>query len=572
MPSLAQLIDQAASWLTIDPDPQTRAQLAEILDLAKAGDQQALADLSDRFSGNLQFGTAGLRASLGAGPMRMNRVVVRRAAAGLANYIKGRAQREGWSELTAIVGFDARTNSAIFAQESAAIFTAAGIKTYLFDQAGPTPLLAWATQKYGAEIGVMVTASHNPAQDNGYKVYLGGQAVDQHASGAQIVPPYDSDIATEIAAVLDSEISLAPAGWQLLPEGTSQDYLRSVAALGRVSQPDLSIVYTAMHGVGGQLLLAALQEAGFSEVHPVMQQLHPDPDFPTVAFPNPEEAGALDLALELAQEVKADLIIANDPDADRAAFALYDPSCQSWRQLSGDEVGALLGVAMIERLDTVPEHEPTPVFANSLVSSRLLQAIAQDAGLRHEQTLTGFKWIGRIKNLAYGYEEAIGYSVDPASVKDKDGIAAALLLALYAQNLKSAGSSLLEVLDQLAAKHGVYATQQVSIRVDQLSQIEDMVARLRKQPPKVLASSAVTEITDLSLGWQGFPPTPGFVYLMHNKSRVIVRPSGTEPKLKCYMEVIEDPDNYAGSLSQARAAAKKQLKLLGQDISLALGQ
>lgn len=565
------MLDQAHYWLSVDPDEVTRAQLQGIIDRVQDGDESAAEDLRQRFSGTLQFGTAGLRAELGAGPMRMNRVVVRRAAAGLAAYALQRAAQENWSQKTAVVGYDARYNSDIFARETAAIFEAAGIYTRLMPKALPTPVLAWVCKEYHAEIGVMVTASHNPPNDNGYKVYLGGNAVEEHAAGAQIVPPFDTDIAAAIAGVQDADIVLAKEGWETLPETVADKYVARVGKLDSPAPRNLKIVYTPMHGVGGETTLAVLKNAGFTEVFPVAEQIEPDPAFPTVAFPNPEEPGALDLAFTLAKQYEADLIIANDPDADRAAFAIFDPATSNWRQLRGDEIGSILGVAMIERLGSLSALDHTPVFANSIVSSRQLGAIARAAGLEHRETLTGFKWIARIKNLAYGYEEAIGYSVDPESVKDKDGISAALMVSLYAQQLKDRGSSLAAVLDDIAREHGVFATDQVSVRVEDLSLIGQMMSTLRQNPPVILAGSPVSETLDLARGNGDMPPTNGMLYLTEDGSRVIVRPSGTEPKLKCYLEVIAQVGTGEHALEQARATAQKQLEQLAVDMKKALG-
>lgn len=570
MTTASQLLEQAQHWMSIDPDVQTRTQLQDIVDRVAAGDDAALADLSDRFSGTLQFGTAGLRAELGAGPMRMNRVVVRRAAAGLASYANERAAAEGWDKITAVVGYDARYNSDIFAEETAAIFEAAGIHTQLMPSALPTPVLAWATREYKAEIGVMVTASHNPPNDNGYKVYLGGNAVEEHASGAQIVPPFDGEIAGHISRVSDSTITLAKSGWDILPETVADDYTSRIGELTDQTERNLSIVYTPMHGVGGKTMLEVLNNAGFETVAPVEEQFAPDPAFPTVSFPNPEEPGALDLAYALAQERDADLIIANDPDADRAAFAVYDPAVSAWRQLRGDEIGSLLGVAMIQRLGDISALSPAPVFANSIVSSRQLGAIARAAGITHYETLTGFKWIARIQNLAYGYEEAIGYSVAPEAVKDKDGISAGLMVSLFAQQLKNEGSSLIEVLDQISRDYGVFATDQVSIRVEDLSLIGTMMGSLRLNAPATLGGSAVTETVDLTAGSENLPPTEGMLFLTEDNSRVIVRPSGTEPKLKCYLEVIR-PVAEGDDLKQVRNQAQEQLGKIADDIRAALG-
>lgn len=558
--NLTALLEAALAWTAIDPDPETRDQLTALMKDAEAGNEAAAADLADRFSGTLQFGTAGLRAELGAGPMRMNRVVVQRAAQGLADYATARAQEEGWGQISAVVGFDARKNSDIFARDTAAIFTAAGIRVQLMPSALPTPVTAWATREYGAEIGVMVTASHNPPNDNGYKVYLGGQAVDPGARGAQIIPPYDGDIAAAIAAV-DSPV-LAQDGWETLPGTVADDYIATVLPLVEKRERDLKIVLTPMHGVGGKTAEAVLTQAGFTNVTLVPEQAEPDPSFSTVAFPNPEEPGALDLAIALAQKTEADLIIANDPDADRAAFAVKDGD--TWRMLRGDETGSILATRILAGL-----KDPTSAtFANSIVSSRQVGAIARAAGVKHLETLTGFKWIARVDNLTFGYEEALGYCVDHAQVRDKDGISAALVMAAYAQELKDAGSSLPELLDQISAEHGVYATDQLSVRVDDLPQIPAMMKRLRATPPAQLSGSPVTSVEDLTEGTETLPPTDGMRYYTEDNSRVIVRPSGTEPKLKCYIEVVVP---VTGDVAEARSTAALKLASIKDDMKAALG-
>lgn len=554
------LFDQARAWITLDPDPETRAQLTDILERAQAGDSAATADLADRFSGTLQFGTAGLRAELGAGPMRMNRVVVQRAAQGLADYATARAAAEGWDGISAVVGYDARKNSDVFALDTAAIFTAAGIRVQLMPEPLPTPVTAWATREYGAEIGVMVTASHNPPNDNGYKVYLGGQAVEPGARGAQIIPPYDGDIAAAIAAVTTPV--LAEEGWEVLPSTVADDYRATVLPLVECKERDLKIVLTPMHGVGGATARAVLEDAGFTQVTLVPEQAQPDPAFPTVAFPNPEEPGALDLAMALAQDLDADLIIANDPDADRAAFAIKDGG--TWRMLRGDETGSILATRILADL-----NDPSQAtFANSIVSSRQMGAIARAAGVKHLETLTGFKWIARVDQLTFGYEEALGYCVDHQQVRDKDGISAALVMAAYAQDLKDAGSSFSELLNQIATDHGLYATDQLSVRVADLPQIPAMMERLRANPPAQLAGSPVISVEDLSQGSTTLPPTDGMRYYTQDDSRVIVRPSGTEPKLKCYLEVLVP---VTGTLPQARATAAQRLASIKDNMTEALG-
>ncbi|MFJ6027556.1 phospho-sugar mutase [Pseudarthrobacter sp. NPDC092424] len=584
-----RLLDEARGWAAQDPDAATAAALLDLLRLAEEGVPAALQELEDSFNGTLQFGTAGLRAALGPGPNRMNRVVVRRTAAGFADFLV-RTVREAspGTRPRAVVGYDARHNSDIFAQESAAIFTAAGIETFLMPAALPTPLLAYAVRALECDGGVMVTASHNPPQDNGYKVYLGRHAVPESGNGAQIVAPYDARIAARIAAVgtLDS-IALAADGWTVLGDDLAAGYLRDTAALARPEHfpaRDLRIVLTPMHGVGGETALAVLAAAGFNDVTLVAEQADPDPDFPTVNFPNPEEPGALDLALETAGRLDADLVIANDPDADRAAVAAKDPDTGAWRMLRGDEVGALLGAHVAARLaaadaadagashpgETAAGDAKRGVFANSIVSSRLLARVAAAAGYAHEETLTGFKWISRVPGLVYGYEEALGYCVAPELVKDKDGISAALLIAELAAAAKAAGKTVFDTLDELYLQHGLHASDQLSIRVADLGLLDAMMNRLRVSPPESFGSSAVTVYADLAEGSEQLPPTDGLLYITRDLTRVIIRPSGTEPKLKCYLEVIHEVGS-AAELPGARQAARAALDEVLRDVSEALG-
>ncbi|MDP9934536.1 phospho-sugar mutase [Paenarthrobacter nicotinovorans] len=573
-----QLIIDARQWAAQDPDPTTTAALLELADLAAAGDAGAAQELGDSFNGTLQFGTAGLRAALGPGPNRMNRVVVRRAAAGLAAFLTEAVTTAApGTRPRAVVGFDARYNSDIFAEETAAIFTAAGIETFLMPAALPTPLLAYAVRSLECDGGVMVTASHNPPQDNGYKVYLGRHAVAESGRGAQIVAPYDAEIAARIEAVgaLES-IELADSGWSVLPGSIASDYETSMAKLvDREHFParDLKIVLTPMHGVGGGTAVSVLNAAGFSDVTLVAEQAEPDPDFPTVAFPNPEEPGALDLALAAAEEAGADIVLANDPDADRAAVAALDPATGAWRMLRGDEVGALLGAHIVARLAASASSDDahTGVFANSIVSSRLLSRIAVSAGFAHEETLTGFKWISRVPGLTYGYEEALGYCVAPELVRDKDGISAAVLIAEMAAAAKAEGKSIFDTLDDLYLVHGLHASDQLSIRVADLGLLDAMMNRLRVNPPEAFGGSAVEVSTDLAEGSDALPPTDGLLYLTRDQSRVIIRPSGTEPKLKCYLEVIR-PVESAAELPEARQAARTALDDVLGDVREALGQ
>lgn len=567
-----QLVAQALEWVSSDPDPQTQREVLDLVARAET-DAEAAEELQDRFSGFLAFGTAGLRAALGAGPNRMNRAVVIRAAAGLADWVTERAESESWGAPRAVVGYDARTNSATFARDTAAVFTAAEIDVFLMPLPLPTPVLAWAVRLLKADLGIMVTASHNPAADNGYKVYLGGHAVPEQARGAQIVPPFDAEIAAKIAAApAPDRIPRSESGWNTLPERIARDYEHAVCDLlpGLMpSRRSLSVVLTPMHGVGGEVASMVLSRAGFDQLQVVPEQALPDPRFPTVEFPNPEEPGAMDLALELARRTGADLVIANDPDADRAAFAVPDPGALGgWRVLTGDEAGALLGHLMLLRIP--PSEASQHAVANSLVSSRLLGRMAQARGVAHVQTLTGFKWISRVPQLCYGYEEALGYCVAPHLARDKDGISAALLMADYADRLLATGSSLLEVLDQIAVQHGVHATAQLSLRVADLGLREQMLQRIQQDPPQQLAGSPVQTVADLSQGHEGLPPTPGLLLLTADGSRAVVRPSGTEPKLKCYLEAIEEVPGPEG-LEASRQRAAERLERLREELAHALG-
>lgn len=565
----ADLLDRARAWAADDPDPQTRAELEALIE---ADDR---VELADRFRGTLQFGTAGLRGALGAGPNRMNRVVVLRAAAGLAAYLKDHGAGPGDS---VVIGYDARHNSDVFARDTAEVVTGAGLRAFLLPRPLPTPLLAFAIRDLGCAAGVMVTASHNPPQDNGYKVYLGGRVVTDAGRGAQIVPPFDAEIAARIAAVgavaavpRDEEAAARTGGsLQVLDGRVLDDYVtRALLAAPDGCATEITIVMTPLHGVGGAVVERVLREAGFEDVVIVPEQADPDPDFPTVTFPNPEEPGALDLAIRTATEAGADLIIANDPDADRCSIAVPDAGAASgWRQLTGDEVGALLG----ERIASASAGAGA-TLACSIVSSRLLSAIAAAHGLEFAVTLTGFKWIARVPGLDFGYEEAIGYCVDPGGVRDKDGITAALLLAVHAAQLRSIGRSLTDALDDIARSYGVYATSQLSVRVEDLSLIGAAMARLRAVPPTTLAGSAVVRVVDLATGSDGLPPTDGLLYETADRSRVIVRPSGTEPKLKCYLEVIAavEPDADDARLAQVRAEAAERLAALRSDVAAASG-
>ncbi len=530
----ARLVHTVRDWVADDPDPGTRRELEALLE---AGDEAAL---RDRVDGRLRFGTAGLRGPLRGGPNGMNRAVVRRAAAGLAAHLgPGR---------TVAVGYDARHGSAAFAEDSARVLAGAGLRAVVLPRALPTPVLAFAVRELGADAGVMVTASHNPPRDNGYKVYLG--------DGAQIVPPVDREIEDAIGAVGRlAELPLAPvADVERADDALVDAYLDATAALSLVPDRDVRVAYTPLHGVGRDPLLALFQRAGFPAPAVEAAQGNPDPDFPTVTFPNPEEAGAMDRALALGRASKADVVIANDPDADRCAVAVGD------RLLRGDELGALLA-------DHVLRHRPGPV-ATSIVSATLLDRLAAAHGVACHRTLTGFKWIARADpNLAYGYEEALGYAVGPHVVRDKDGLSAALLAAELAASCRAAGRTLLHRLDDLEREHGVHATAQHAVRVADPADISAAMERLRAAPAAAFGSRRVREATDLLAGGAGLPAADVLVYDLDD-ARVVIRPSGTEPKLKAYLEVVEA---VAGDLGAARGRAHAALEELEAAVAAAIG-
>ncbi|WP_068253295.1 phospho-sugar mutase [Janibacter corallicola] len=561
-----RLLETARAWAAEDPDPATVRELTDLIAAVEGGHAAAEEALADRFSGMLQFGTAGLRGQLGAGPNRMNRAVVIRAAAGLVAHLRALrgssvapqdaalrgssvAPQGPASEAPfVVIGRDARYGSADFATDTAAVVTAAGGRAALLPGPLPTPVLAFAIRHLGADAGVMVTASHNPPQDNGYKVYLG--------DGSQIVPPSDRQIADRIAEVGSlADVPRADSGWEVLGDEVLEAYLDAVAGVVAADSPrELSVLHTSLHGVGDGTLRAAFARAGFPEPATVGRQAEPDPDFPTVTFPNPEEDGALDLALEQARTAPFDVLVASDPDADRCAVAVPDAAAEgSWRLLRGDELGALIGAHLLAR-----GVEDGRGMANSIVSSRLLAAMCRDAGIPHEETLTGFKWIARVPDLAYGYEEALGYCVAPEIVRDKDGVSAALLIAEMVASLKAEGRTLLDVLDDLDRRFGVHTTDAFSVRVSDLSDLDVLMQRLRQDPPSDLAGTAVASALDLAKGADGLPPTDGLRFLLTDGSRIIVRPSGTEPKLKAYLEVIE-PVPRPDALTSARAVAAERL-------------
>jgi len=553
---VADLRARAEAWLADDPDPASRAELRTLIDALPTTE----AELADRFSGPLHFGTAGLRGRLRAGPNGMSQAVVRAAAAGLVRWLDARD-----APGPVVIGYDARHGSRRFAEETARVTTGAGRRALLLARPVPTPVLAYAVRALDAVAGVMVTASHNPPADNGYKVYLGARLGGPKGAGAQIVAPVDAEIAASIAAVgrlSDVPLGEAPADDSLV-DAVLDGYLeRAVAVVSPDTPRALRVAYTPLHGVGGKVLADLLERAGFDRPAVVAEQAEPDPDFPTLPFPNPEEPGAMDRVVRLASDTGADLAVANDPDADRCAVAIPDTTRAEpvWRGLRGDEIGVLLADHLIRR-------GTAGMYVTTIVSSSLLRALCVARGVPYGETLTGFKWIVRAgvpgdPPLAYGYEEAIGYCVAPDHVRDKDGMTAALLVCELAASLKTEGRNLSDRLDELAREFGVHATDQLSVRVADLVRIPQMMARLRGQPPATLLGQPVTEIRDL------LPATDAMV-VRTSAARVVVRPSGTEPKLKAYLEVVEPVADEEVHTARERASAG--LAALRAETAAALG-
>ena len=533
------LITEVQAWMDEDPDPTTAAQLQKWLD------EHNESELRKSFAGFLQFGTAGLRGPIRPGPSGMNRAVVARTAAGIAAYMKER------NLSSVVIGRDARYGSEDYTIETAEIMSGAGMKVFILPRPLPTPVLAFATVELGCDVGIMVTASHNPPQDNGYKVYLGGTVDGIDYRGSQIVSPTDTSIAQKIDEITSLKSQPRSTEWTVLGEEVIEKYIKQTASLA--SNPGtLRIVYSAMHGVGTETLQRVFHKAGFLSPILVESQALPDPDFPTVAFPNPEEPGAIDLSLETAKAFDADLVIANDPDADRCAAAVNDPEA-GWRMLRGDELGAIFA-------ESIARKKGSGKFANSIVSSSVVKKIAEHHKIEFNETLTGFKWISKIKGLTFGYEEALGYAVDPGTVNDKDGISAAIELAQIATDLAAEGKTLLDLLNEIWSRHGFHATEQISIRLTDLSKVAVILGGLRNNPPQEIAGRAVTSIDDLALPTDGLPPTDGLRIWLAGGVRIIIRPSGTEAKMKCYIEVIEGDSKTAQEvLDQLRPPLKELL-------------
>ncbi len=508
---------EVENWIADDPDPKTAGELSVLLERE---DEERLRKY---FNGFLQFGTAGLRGPIGPGPSCMNRAVVGRAAAGIAAYMKKRNMK------SVVIGRDARHGSEDYTFETVEIMGGAGMKVFILPRPLPTPVLAFATSYLKCDIGIMVTASHNPPQDNGYKVYIGPTADGIDYAASQIINPTDGFIADEISAISSLRSQNRGTEWTVLNDDIVDEYIRRTSALAPRAS-DLKIVYTAMHGVGTETVKKVFAKAGFNNLITVDEQCSPDPDFPTVAFPNPEEPGAIDLALAKARAVSADLVIANDPDADRCAAAINDPAL-GWRMLRGDELGVIFG-------EWIARSNPSGIFGNSIVSSSALRKICAYYGVEFREVLTGFKWLAKIEDLAFGYEEAIGYAVDSETVNDKDGISAAIFLAQIATDLTRDGRSLTDLLNEVWARHGFHVTEQISIRVSDMSSIARLLSTLRQNPPQEIAGRAVKSIDDLAAPKDGLPPTDGLRIWLDGDIRIIMRPSGTEAKMKCYIEVI----------------------------------
>jgi phosphomannomutase len=544
----SDLIARANAWLEQDPDQETASELRAIIERADAGDESAIADLSERFDTRLTFGTAGLRGELGAGPNRMNRVLVSQAAYGFAQFL---LERE--SKPSVVIGYDGRVNSDVFAQDSAEIFAGLGLRVILFDRAVPTPVVATALRELGLSAGVVVTASHNPPRDNGYKVYLGGE---DH--GSQIVSPDDTDIEALIVWAAEMNLSDFPRSndYETAPESVVNTFVAKTASLSTRPEMPVRFVYTALHGVGWEVSNRCFMSAGLGDAIVVPEQIEPDGNFPTVAFPNPEEPGALDLAYETADRAGVDLIIANDPDADRLAVAIRDNG--EWRRLTGNEVGSLLGWRAAER------HKGSgapAALAASIVSSPALGAVAADYGIEFSYTLTGFKFVNRVPNLIFGYEEALGYLVDPDKVRDKDGISAAIDFLSMAGELQERGLTIADHLVEFADRFGAFASTQISIRVAKLSDIPAISSKFRNSPPTTLGGQSVSAVDDFANGFENFPPTDLIRLTIEGGSRVIVRPSGTEPKLKIYIDAaVTDGDNRTGRVADVVAAIESDLR------------
>jgi phosphomannomutase len=537
------VIELARAWRDQDPDDETRAELDHLVADAAAGSGAALAQLHDRFDTRLEFGTAGLRGRIEAGSNRMNRVLVAQAAAGFAHFLVSRGDAP-----SVVIGYDGRKNSKVFATDTAELMAGAGVRAVLLPRLLPTPVLAFAVRELAMSAGVMVTASHNPAADNGYKVYLGDSD-----EGSQIVPPLDGEIAAHILRVATAQSVLElprSTDYQTGSDGVIDEYVRRTAALAGHPKSSPRFVYTALHGVGWETARRVFLEAGFGEPTVVDAQIEPDAAFPTVAFPNPEEPGAMDLAFDTAITADAELVIANDPDADRLAIGIPDVDGE-WHRLSGNQVGALLGWRAAERLTAAGT---AGTLAASIVSSPALAEVARHYGLAYVDTLTGFKWVSRVPGLSYGYEEALGYLVDPEKVRDKDGISAAVEFLALVADLKAVGRTVTDHLTDFAERFGAFASSQLSLRVTEAADIPRLMSALRQSPPERIGTTTVRQVDDFAGGFAGLPASDILRYQLDDGSRVIVRPSGTEPKVKVYIDASSVEGTAAHRQASAQAA------------------
>ena len=561
---------QVRDWIAADPDAETRAEAETLIASALSGDEQAETALRGAFAGRLAFGTAGLRAELGAGPARMNRVVVSQTSAGFADYLLQRAANgETTSPPTVVIGYDGRINSDVFARDAAEVMAGAGLQVTLLPEALPTPVTAFAVRHLNASAGIMVTASHNPPRDNGYKVYLGDAD-----GGSQIIPPSDGDIAAriELAAARPFAELARSSDYAVAGDEVRSAYVEHVAkavrdglAGGRPAEPraPLRIAYTAMHGVGSDVAQQVFAAIGLPEVAPTPEQDRPDGRFPTVAFPNPEEPGALDLAFRTAREIDADLVVAHDPDADRLAIALPDPGAEGgYRRLTGNELGLLLGWRAAERERVRAEaagEPPRGALACTNVSSPALRAVAEAYGLDYAETLSGFKWVSRVPGLIFGFEEAIGYLTHPHVVRDKDGILASADAIAMALECKAEGRTLRQLLDDASMRFGCFSSSQVVVRLGGMTEAALLAEWVRANPPAELGGVAVSGVRDLLTPGLSAVPANVLSYDLADGSRVMIRPSGTEPKLKVYIDARADSGAAARDAVAALDAAIRDL-------------
>lgn len=582
------LFERAERWIAHDPDPHAKDELSAVLAKAKGGDAAAEKDLLERMSGPLEFGTAGLRGVLGAGESRMNRAVIRRTTFGLGQYLLSQPDARA-RERGVVIGYDGRRMSRELADDAAAVLAALGIPTFVSPGVCPTPVAAYAVTRVGACAGIMVTASHNPPEYNGYKVYW--------ANGAQIIPPIDKGIAAEIAAGPEADaVPLASLDAakvdgvvRRFPDDLEPSYLDAVQALSVEQGGDRSaaIVYTPLHGVGNRLTRETLHRAGFTGVVSVPEQAEPDGEFPTVAFPNPEEKGALDLSYALADRIGAELILASDPDVDRLAVAARPKPGAKFVQLTGNQVGVLLGHYVLTQGDASGNR----CVLASCVSSPQLGGIAAALGVHYEETLTGFKWIAnralqleseRGLRFVFGYEEALGYTVG-SLVRDKDGISAALLFAELYAGLRAQGKTVFDELERIARAYGHYASGQISVTMkgqDGLEKIRATMKRLRAEPLTKVGPLAVVSTSDVLAGTKRdasgaetklpLPPSDVLIFALEGQSRIIARPSGTEPKLKIYVDVRETVKD-GEPLAEAEARANATMEALKQAFSSIAG-